>query len=72
MTIMMIQVTTPTRIQMLLCQLLKAKKAIIMAAMVIATFVVIEGIGHLDVLTDTKKFKKKVSFSLSKICDFPK
>ena len=45
--------TTPT--QMHLCQLLVAKRAIITAAMVIATFVVIEGIGHPDVLIDTKK-----------------
>ena len=68
MTIMMIQVTTPTRIQMLLCQLLKAKRDIIMAATVIATFVVIEGIGHLDVLTDTKKSH----FHCQKSVIFPK
>ena len=47
--------TTPTQIPMHLCQLLVAKRAIITAAMVIATFVVIEGIGHPDVLIDTKK-----------------
>ena len=47
--------TTQTQIQMHLCQLLVAKRVIITAAMVIATFVVIEGIGHPDVLIDTKK-----------------
>ena len=62
--------TTPTQIPMHLCQLLVAKRAIITAAMVIATFVVIEGIGHPDVLIDTEK-----SFYLPmsiQICDFPK
>ena len=58
--------TTPTQIPMHLCQLLVAKRAIITAAMVIATFVVIEGIGHLDVLTDTKKFKKRSHFHCQK------
>ena len=47
--------TTPTQIQMHLCQLLVAKRVIITAAMGIATFVVIEGIGHPDVLIDTNK-----------------
>ena len=48
--------TTPTQIQMHLCQLLVAKRVIITAAMVTATFVVIEDIGHPDVLIDTKKW----------------
>ena len=58
--------TTPTQIQMHLCQLLVAKRVIITAAMVIATFVVIEGIGHPDVLIDTKK---NPFIYLCQICD---
>ena len=59
--------TTPTQIQMHLCQLLVAKRVIITAAMGIATFVVIEGIGHPDVLIDTKLFTYLCQF-----CDFSK